>query len=175
MIFFWDVSRHYDSQIMFIFESTSLVSDRLMTSYSLRVLRYSEKSFRWWYLSKEMSKLKPKETKATKLLSQLLEEEGDDDSRWKSEGFLWCVVLLLATLTTTIVSNQVSFWSFKYLERVVTEKKATSLFIWFFVSTSRRFTKWDIRCGLHWWQRYTGDRPNELITTFYNSRPKWAD
>ena len=76
-----------------------------------------------------MSKLKPKETKATKLLSQLLEEEGDDDSRWKSEGFLWCVVLLLATLTTTIVSNQVSFWSFKYLERVVTEKKATSLFI----------------------------------------------
>ena len=41
-------------------------------------------------------------------------------------------------------------------------------------STSRQFTKWDIKCGLHWWQRCTGDLQNKDVKYYDNTSHFWT-
>lgn len=102
--------RTTNQRINFIFESTSCsrsLNDILLFT-SPQILRKIVQVMMESYADNDHSKIKDSKSGLSYgivLLLQLLEQE--DASRWKSKGFLWCILLLIATLTTTIVSNQV--------------------------------------------------------------------
>ena len=130
--------------IKFIFESTSRSLNDILLFTSPQILRQIVQVMMENYADNDHSRTKDQSYHGIVLLLQLLEQEGDK-SRWKSEGFLWCIILLLATVTTTIVSNQVSFLSFsalKSIKRAMSQKQVDAChhleilppFLWFSVA-----------------------------------------